>query len=138
MKRQIIAASIVIAIWGLLFLGKGITGLYSLDLMLPSCNSDSDCSKVCCKYYNADYGVCNSIDNCKAIYDTTREEYMKISTLQVDNSVIMNRYQATVKAHLESPAKESYYSSIIVGLALVLVALIAYMLPMDKKMLKKK
>ncbi|MEK6816092.1 MAG: hypothetical protein AABY09_00635, partial [Nanoarchaeota archaeon] len=101
------------------------------------CDSDSDCQQACCKYYNANYGVCDKLDNCRAIYDVTREEYLKISTLQVDDSALMDRYQTTVKARMESPAKESYYNSMIVGMALVLVAFIAYMLPIDKKTLRK-
>ncbi len=139
-KGPMFAASMVIALIGMLFIGKGLmTGMYSFDLNMLACNDDSDCSGLaCCKYYNADYGVCTKIDNCKAVYDVTREEYSKMTALSTPESAISQNYFSIAKAHMEAPAKESLYDSLLVGITLLLVAIVAYMLPINKKMLNKK
>ncbi|MFH0798411.1 MAG: hypothetical protein V1906_03300 [Candidatus Woesearchaeota archaeon] len=134
-KGPMFAASIVIALIGLLFIGKGlITGMYSFDLNMQACNEDSDCNSLaCCKYYNADYGVCTKIDNCKAVYDVTREESSKMSALNTPEKAISQNYFSAVKAHMESPAKENLYDSLLVGITLLLIAVVAYMLPVPEK-----
>lgn len=137
MIKPLTVVAILLVLFGIAFLGRGITGMYFVDFKLPPCDSDKDCDNVCCKFYEADYGVCDEGDKCKAIWDLTKEEYVRMSNLKVDESVMLKKFNAVVKAHREAPAQKTHFNSIIVGLVLLLLATIGMLIRHDVHKPKK-
>ncbi|MEA3378545.1 MAG: hypothetical protein U9Q69_02790 [Nanoarchaeota archaeon] len=131
MVKFSIIISLILAFFGIALLGRGITGLYFLDFDLPPCQTDNNCLEVCCQFYNEDHGVCDKEENCKAIYDLTHEEYLRMSNLEVESSIIAGKMYSVVKAHKESPSQQTHFNSMIVGLVLLLFAVIGLMIKED-------
>jgi hypothetical protein len=133
MKKVTITIAIIFGLMSMAFLGKGITGMYLIDFKLSPCETDNDCDDTCCKFYNVDEGVCDFESNCNAILQITREEYIRMTNLNVDSSVMLNKYQSIVKAHIEAPAQESHLNAILVGLVLLLLMAVSLLIPPNKK-----
>lgn len=118
-------------ILGMLFVGDGITGMYSWDRIDDICTADSDCadSEACCYFYDEDYGVCGDFSACDGISKASIEEKQQLSSLnppsfEVEESALVSR----VKAHVEKPLADYNRNSVIVGLLLVIFAVIVYLL----------
>lgn len=118
---------LILVVFGVFFIGQGITGFYLLDFEQTSCVTDDDCGpKVCCMFFEEDYGVCDFEEKCTAIERVTMEEKQKISELDMDEINIENtEARLTQAANLETP-KKTDSQSIIIGVVLLLFSLIAY------------
>ncbi|RME55360.1 hypothetical protein D6777_00760, partial [Candidatus Woesearchaeota archaeon] len=103
-----------------------ITGLFVYNY--DYCNNDKQCEDTCCKFYKLDSGVCDEQKNCDAILEASKQEYMKLSALEVDETALLNRYMSMLKLHPEAPAKKSNYNTILAGLVLILLAVVSFLI----------
>ncbi len=130
-KKFIFVICSLFLVLGMLFVGEGITGLYSWDRIEDTCTADSDCadSEACCYFYDEDYGVCESFSACGDISRASMEEKQQLSSLnppsfEVGESALVSR----VQAHVEKPLADYNRNSIIVGLLLVIFAVGVYLI----------
>lgn len=75
--------TVFLALVAVSFIGYGVTGFYTLDLVQPACQDDSDCRySVCCEVYGQSYGVCDQQENCDGIYFATRAAATQVKETQ--------------------------------------------------------
>ncbi len=129
--RFVLVICSLFLVLGMLFVGDGITGMYSWDRMDRTCTTDSDCgdSKACCYFYGENYGVCDDFSACDDISTVSMEEKEQFSSLnhpsfEVGKSALVS----SVKAHIETPLAGYNRNSVIVGLLLVIFAACVYLL----------
>ncbi len=128
-KRLIIAVCALFFAMGSLFITQGMTGMYSWDRFDDYCTSDSQCStgKLCCLFFEEEYGVCGGATECSPIWQATMEEKNQMSNLNgPELAPARDLLLEAAKPHLENPATGNSKNSIIVGLILVAFAIGVY------------
>ena len=130
-NRLEVMGIVLLMLFGILFVGRGFSGMYLIDFDQQDCEDDSDCrSGVCCDFYKESSGVCDLKENCNAIEQITKEEKEKISSnlgLEADFKFSEGqRFEATklISSHLEKPMNGNSYPSIIVGAILLSLSII--------------
>ncbi len=128
-KRFIATICLLFFALGGLFVTQGVTGMYALDFSQDDCDSDSDCidTKVCCKFYDEDYGICADFSECAGISKATLEERQSFSVLKAPaESVQKGKLFDAVQSHVEQPKSGYSRNSVIVGLLLMVFAIAVY------------
>ena len=113
--------TLVLTFVGILLVGTGITGFYSIDFEQPICQTDDDCSySVCCAVYNEEFGLCDQQENCDGIYIATKnaEEVQKTSSTNV--------FRTADLSGLEEEATQSYIAVALGIILLLIIAVVSY------------
>ncbi len=129
--------TIALAFVGILLVGTGITGFYSIDFEQELCQTDDDCAySVCCPVYNEEFGLCDQEENCDGIYIATKnaEEVKKTSSTNVMGAADLSE--------LEEEATQSYIALALGLILLLIIAVVSYVEwqqhKEDKKVVKKR
>lgn len=121
-KLVFMALLFVLAILGAMLISDGITGMVSLhaeeQYIKPLCLGAEDCDypEVCCYYYGAEGGVCQSPDMCREILAMTMD----------------GRYEELPVLPRKSSASE-YLTGFLLGL--IIIAAVIYF--SEKKLAEK-
>lgn len=120
MKEYTFLAFIFVISIGILFLGSGITGLYTLDFNYNAyCSDKSSCSsgEVCCAFMEGDnvFRMCSN--DCKALGSLSQEANHNEQTLKGFNLGI------TGSGIQDVESKTNPWIFILIGLILILLAL---------------
>lgn len=124
-KRALFMFS-VLFVAGLFLFGEGITGLYVMEFQQDPCGDDFKCSegKLCCLFYNENYGVCDTEDKCDDISRVTFDARRKVSSYDVMSRDEKYKLFNTMSVHVESPKTASNTYALLAGIILVLIAFI--------------
>ena len=114
LKILFILFLIILGFIGVNLIGIGITGKVTMNEYLYGklCLNDKDCgsSEVCCRFYQENSGVCDSITMCEKINELTMEEKTSIDKW----NAIKN----------ENPSQKIYKNELIVGIIIIFVVFI--------------
>ncbi|MDD4878529.1 MAG: hypothetical protein PHO02_05840 [Candidatus Nanoarchaeia archaeon] len=126
MDKRALFMFTILFVAGLFLFGEGITGLYIMEFQQEPCGKEFDCGdgKVCCNFYNEEFGVCDTEDKCDDISRVTFDARRKVSSYDTMSRDEKYTLFSTMSVHVEAPKTASNTYSLIAGIILVLVAFI--------------
>ena len=122
MKKSVVIA-VSLAVVSLLVLISGLTGMATVNLGQPYCDSDDDCPVVCCKLYNQDNGVCDKPSNCNSIKLLSMEQTKSISSATLPRIEPSSNLHNFLSSKIQFQGNVSIVSSIFASLILLILSL---------------